>query len=196
MSHHSHAHTHGHPHEAPTAVLVEEHELILRALEALEKTLDRLEQGGIPDRAFFEKMVEFLRTFADACHHGKEERLLFEHMVKALGFPRQAGPIAVMLSDHEAGRGFVRGMAEAAGRLGADPAASAMLIENGRGYVQLLRSHIQRENGILFPMAEARMGPEDRAHLLEAFERFEAEETGAGVHERAVALLDELVAAA
>jgi len=181
---------------SPTAVLVEEHRLILAALDALEKKLDALEGGGKVDRAFFEKAVEFLRTFADACHHGKEERLLFQHLVDALGFPRHAGPIAVMLADHEAGRGFVRGMAEALEGLGRDPAAGQRLLENGRRYIQLLRSHIQRENGVLFPMAEARMAAEDQAHLTGAFERFEAAGTGAGVHERSLALLEALLAGA
>jgi hemerythrin-like domain-containing protein len=142
MSHHGHTQGQGHSHadaEGPTAILVEEHELIL-------------------------------------------------------GFPRQAGPIAVMLADHEAGRGFVRGMAEAAEGVGTDPGAPARLIETGRAYIQLLRSHIQRENSVLFPMAEARMGPAGRAQLAEAFERFEAEETGAGIHERSLRLLRMLTA--
>jgi hemerythrin-like domain-containing protein len=194
MAHHSHEHAHQAA-ESPTSVLVGEHTLILQALDVLEKHLTDLEGGGQADAAYYRKMVEFLRTFADACHHGKEERLLFEHMVAKLGFPRQAGPIAVMLADHEAGRGFVRGMAEATARLGTDPAAQAQLVHHGRQYVQLLRSHIQRENTILFPMAEARMRADDRAHLLEAFERFEQEETGTGVHERSLQLLEELSAA-
>jgi hemerythrin-like domain-containing protein len=192
--HHAHHHAH-HPTGTPTSVLVEEHGLILQALDALEKKLAEAERGDVADRAYFEKAVEFIRTFADACHHGKEERLLFAHMVAKLGFPQQAGPIAVMLADHEAGRGFVRGMADATGRLGTDPAAAGQLVHQGRQYIQLLRGHIQRENNILFPMAEARMTAEDRAHLTEAFERFEQEETGAGVHEQSLKLLGELTAA-
>ncbi|MGD0266766.1 MAG: hemerythrin domain-containing protein, partial [Candidatus Methylomirabilota bacterium] len=39
------------------------------------------------------------------CHHGKEENLLFKTMVDR-GFPRQGGPIAVMLHEHETGRSF------------------------------------------------------------------------------------------
>jgi hemerythrin-like domain-containing protein len=193
MAHHPHDHQHEET-QRPTSVLVEEHTLILQALEALEKKLDRLEGRGDVDRGYFADVAEFLRTFADACHHGKEERLLFEHMVGKLGFPRQAGPIPVMLADHQAGRSFVRGMAEAVHRPGPD--GVRQLLENGRRYIQLLRAHIQRENTVLFPMAEARMGPHDRAYLAGAFERFEAEETGAGVHERSLALLKRLTASA
>jgi hemerythrin-like domain-containing protein/uncharacterized protein (DUF2249 family) len=191
---HGHAHQHGHA-GPPTQVLKDEHALILEALEAVERKLSALEAGAAPDRAYFEKAVQFLRGFADQCHHGKEENLLFKRMVDR-GFPRQAGPIAVMLSEHETGRAFIRGIAEGAAALGTDPGATQKVIENGRGYIGLLRAHIDKENHILFPMADNVLTPEDQEHLGKEFERFEAEETGAGVHEAMLKLLDELKAGA
>ena len=190
------AHTHEHSHGgSPTAVLAQEHDLILQALDALETILSRLEAGGAPDPAYFEKAVEFLKTFADKCHHGKEEDLLFKAMVNK-GFPLQGGPIAVMLSEHETGRAFIRGIAAGAARLGTDPSGAKQVIDNGRAYIQLLRGHIAKENQILFPMAERVLSSEDQDQLALAFDRFEAEETGAGVHEASVALLKELRAGA
>jgi hemerythrin-like domain-containing protein len=112
------------------------------------------------------------------------------------GFPLLGGPIAVMLSEHEAGRVYIRGMAAGAARMGRDPSGAQEVIENGRAYIQLLRGHIAKENQILFPMAERAPGPEEQARLLEAFDRFEAQETGAGVHEASVALLEKLRAGA
>jgi hemerythrin-like domain-containing protein/uncharacterized protein (DUF2249 family) len=191
---HGHAHPHGHG-GPPTQVLMEEHTLILQALDALERKIAQVESGVPPDRAYFQKAVEFLRTFADKCHHGKEEHLLFKTMVER-GFPREAGPIAVMLHEHDLGRAFVRGIAEAAASPTLDGAAIHRIIENGRGFVQLLRAHIDKENSILFPMADNLLSPEDHAYLEKAFERFEAEETGAGVHEAMQKLLDELKAGA
>jgi hemerythrin-like domain-containing protein len=188
--HDSHHHHHAGP---PTQVLKDEHALILEALDAIERKVAALEAGAAPDRAYFEKAVQFLRTFADQCHHGKEENLLFKTMVDR-GFPRQAGPIAVMLSEHETGRSFIRGLAEGAAAVGTDPYAAKRIVENGRGYVGLLRAHIDKENHILFPMADNVLSPEDQEHLGKEFERFEAEETGAGVHEAMLKLLDELKA--
>ena len=182
----------GHP---PTQILVEEHTLILQALDALERKIAQVESGAAADPAYFQKAVEFLRTFADKCHHGKEEHLLFKTMVER-GFPREAGPIAVMLHEHDLGRAFVRGIAEAAASPVVDGAAVRRMIENGRGFIQLLRAHIDKENTILFPMADNVLGPEDHAYLEKAFERFEAEETGAGVHEAMLKLLEELKAGA
>ncbi len=179
----------------PTQILVEEHTLILQALDALEQKLSQLERGAPADRVYFEKAVEFLRTFADKCHHGKEEHLLFKTMVDR-GFPREVGPIAVMLHEHEVGRAFVRGIAEAAASAPGDPGAARRIIENGRGFIQLLRAHIDKENTILFPMADNILGPEDQVYLEKEFERFETEETGAGVHEASLKLLEELKAGA
>src|SRR5574341_154498 len=186
----------GHGHAGPpTQVLKEEHALILQALDALERKIAQVESGAPADRVYFEKAVEFLRTFADKCHHGKEEHLLFKTMVER-GFPREAGPIAVMLHEHDVGRTFIRGIADGAAALGKDEAAPKHIIESGRAYIQLLRGHIDKENNILFPMADQFMGPEDQERLSAEFERFEAEETGAGVHEAMLRLLEELRAGA
>jgi hemerythrin-like domain-containing protein len=185
-----------HPHgDTPTQILMAEHEVILQALDALQKRLDAMQEPTEADRAYLEKAVEFLRGFADTCHHGKEETLLFTRMGER-GFPTQAGPIAVMLSEHQAGRAFIRGLAEAAARIGTDSKAGDEICNNGYGYITLLRSHIAKENQVLFPMADRTLSAEDQRDLQHAFERFETEETGAGVHERMLGLLAELQAGA
>lgn len=189
---HAHHHHHG---GSPTQVLKDEHALILEALDAIERKLSALEAGASPDRAYFEKAVQFLRTFADSCHHGKEENFLFKTMVDR-GFPRQAGPIAVMLHEHETGRSLIHGIAEGAAAVETDSSAAKRIVENGRGYIALLRAHINKENNILFPMADDVLTPEDQEHLGNEFQRFEMEETRAGVHEAMLKLLDELKAGA
>ncbi len=108
------------------------------------------------------------------------------------GFPHQGGPIAGMPDEHATGRSFIRGIAEGAAAVGTNPGAAQRIVENGRGYIGLLRPHINRENHILFPMADNLLGLEDQEHLGKEFERFEAEETDAGVHEAMLKLLEEL----
>ena len=193
--HHDH-HAHQHAHTgSPTQILKDEHTLILEALDGLERKLTALEAGAAPDRTYFEKAVRFIRTFADECHHGKEEDLLFKTMVDR-GFPLQGGPIAVMLSEHETGRAYVREMAEASASVGQDKAAAEKIIRNGRAYIQMLRPHIDKENMILYPMADNMLSPQDQTQLGEAFERFEAEKIGADVHEAMMTLQAELKAGA
>jgi hemerythrin-like domain-containing protein len=196
MTNHMHEHGHHHGHGGtPTQVLRAEHELILEALDALEKKVAAIQAGSAADPVYFEKAVTFLREFADKCHHGKEEHLLFKRMTER-GFPAQSGPIAVMLSEHEAGRAYIRGIADGAAKLRTDPAAADQIAQSARGYIDLLRAHIGKENNVLFPMADRALAPDDQAHLATEFERFEAEETGAGVHEAMLKTLGELKAGA
>ena len=57
-------------------------------------------------------LQEFFRLFADQCHHGKEEELLFP-LLEQKGIPRTGGPIGVTLHEHEEGRALVRQMGDA-----------------------------------------------------------------------------------
>ena len=173
-------------------ILMHEHTLILQALSAMEERISALEKGIAIDGAFFEKAVEFLRTFADRCHHGKEEDILFTMMVEDLDYPRNGGPVAVLTTEHEKGRNFIRGIAEAAAVLDKDPAATRKIIENGRGYIQLLRTHIEREDTIVFPMVEQFLDDADQARLASKFAQFERQEIESGRRAASLRLLEDL----
>ena len=80
-------------------------------------------------------------------------------------------------------------MRDAASRLAAgDASARTEVVINARGYAALLRQHIQKENGILFPLADQVIPVAQQAQVADDFERVEHEETGEGVHEKYLAL--------
>jgi hemerythrin-like domain-containing protein len=175
-----------------TDILMEEHEVILRVIGTLETEAGRLAAGEAVRPGFFLDAADFTKGFADGCHHKKEEGVLFEAMIGA-GLPRQAGPIPVMLSEHEQGRAFTRGMRDAANRFAAgDETARAEVVNNARGYAALLRQHIQKENGILFPLADQVIPVALQPQVAVDFERVEHEDTGEGVHEKYLALAEAL----
>jgi len=99
-----------------TEELRKEHSAIEVMLGILEEISARLESGAKVDPDHLERILEFIRIFADKCHHGKEEDFLFPAMEKA-GIPREGGgPIGCMLSEHDMGRERVKGMTEALAR--------------------------------------------------------------------------------
>lgn len=158
---------------SPTDVLREEHRVILRALAVLESAADRRPADGrVPD-GWWERAVAWLREFADASHHAKEERALFPALVKA-GVPAEGGPVAVMLAEHVAGRELIRAMAD-----GPDARRTAA----ARQYVSLLRQHIDKENDVLFPQAEQALPADELEGLGQAFADFELQVIGPGRHE-------------
>jgi hemerythrin-like domain-containing protein len=176
----------------PAGQLKEEHQGILLMLRILEKVAARLEAKERVDPAHPERIVEFLRVFADKCHHGKEEDLLFPALEKA-GIPKEGGPIGVMLAEHQQGRGYIRGMAEAIDRnRKKDPKALADFAENARNYVALLTQHIKKEDDVLFPMGEKVLSKEIQEGLMEGFEKIEVEKIGEGTHEEFHRLLHRL----
>ena len=150
----------------PTETLREEHRVILRALGLLETAAGRLAAGRPLPEGWWPEILDWLRAFADRNHHAKEEASLFPAMVKA-GVPSAGGPIQVMLEEHERGRALVRAMATD------EPAARALL---AREYVGLLREHIDKENGILFPLADAVLDDAAQRALRREFEAVEAEQ--------------------
>jgi len=170
----------------PTEILSAEHRVIKQVLDCLEVMVGRAEQTGQVEKPAVQDAVAFFRTFADQCHHGKEETHLFPAM-EAKGFPRQGGPTGVMLHEHEIGRRCVRGMAEAAATGNA-----ASFIEHGRAYLELLRQHIQKEDHCLFRMADQAFSEADQEALLAAFERVEHDHMGAGTHEKFLTLANDL----
>jgi hemerythrin-like domain-containing protein len=175
-----------------TDILIEEHSVIERVLTTLEQAARRLDRGEPVRPGFFVDASDFIKGFADGCHHKKEEGVLFEAMVDA-GLPRQAGPIGVMLSEHEQGRVYTRGMREAALRLqGGDVSARSEVVRNALGYVGLLREHIGKENGVLFPMANEMIPADRQDAVYDGFEHVEHEDTGEGVHEKYLALAQAL----
>lgn len=171
-----------------TEILMQEHLLIQEVLDALERGAQRLGSGNETPKDFFLQAADFIRGFADETHHKKEEGVLFKALA-AYGFSPHAGPVAVMLSEHEEARRFTRELTAAAERLKkGDQSAREDLIMYALAYVRHLRQHIMKENNILFPMAD-RAIPEAEAARIEAeFARVEREEIGADAHPKYEAL--------
>ncbi len=172
-----------------TQVLRNEHEGILAMLAVVETAAYRLRDGNDVPPALFTDAVSFFRNFTDGCHHGKEELELFPKLAER-GLPTEGGPVGVMLMEHEQGRAFVRGLASASERYAAgDKAAIPDLVANALSYVKLLREHIDKENGVLFVMADQILSDEEQGQLYDAFEEVERTRTGPGEHERYHAMI-------
>jgi hemerythrin-like domain-containing protein len=176
----------------PTDILTDEHRVIEQVLECLGKIVERSESDGKLDGQSARDAVSFLRSFADRCHHAKEEDHLFPAM-EARGLPREGGPTGVMIYEHEQARHRIRKMdenIEAASQ--GDPAALRKFTHHARAYCNLLWNHIEKEDQCLYTMANQAFTDDDQRQLLLAFQKVEAEEIGAGVHEKYVSIANGL----
>lgn len=171
--------------ERATEMLSDEHRVIERVLDVMEKLTQSSVASSLES---WKKVLDFARHFADQCHHLKEEKILFPAMEKH-GIPNEGGPIGMMLIEHEEGRSYVASMFAAMARVEAnDEAAKESLLASARGYLRLLREHIQKEDQILFRIADDVVPAEEQKQLLRAFEEHEVGEMGTGVHEKYLAI--------
>jgi len=153
----------------PCAVLRAEHRTIERVLRVLRTLVDRSERGDGLEVAALKRCVEFFRLFADACHHAKEEDLLFP-VLEQRGVPREGGPIGVMLYEHTVARRLTKQMGEALESFEqGDAQAEARFRNIARQYLDLLTNHIGKEDNVLFVMGDRVMTADDQRNLAERF---------------------------
>ncbi len=149
-----------------TDLLMEEHLLIERGL----RTLLALAERGKPGLEIT-AVLSFLSEFADGHHHAKEEKILFPALEEA-GFPADAGPVAVMLHEHDVGRAFIAQM-RANAALDTEQARRAFR-DAAKQYVDLLSQHISKENNVLFRLADNAIQGQDRRRVEEDFDTYES----------------------
>ena len=178
-----------HRSEKATELLSDEHRVIERVLAVLEKLTTRPVENPL---ACWKKALDFFSHFADQCHHFKEEQVLFPAMEER-GILRDGGPIGMMLMEHEEGRGLVRLMLAAIALMETkNEVAKEILVDKAKAYVRLLKEHIQKEDEILFKIADDVIPADEQKALLRSFEEHEAKEIGEGVHEKYLKLVEEL----
>ena len=180
--------------KSATDILRHEHEAIVRMLDVSGVVADRLAAGTKVEPEILAELLEFFHLFADRCHHEKEEELLFP-LLERKGLLRAGGPIGVMLDEHTQGRAQMERMTAAAeGYCNGDAEAGRRWAGAMQRYSTLLRQHIDKENQILFVLADRLMSSAEQAEMVAGFERAEVEKMGAGTHERLHALMDQLSA--
>lgn len=169
----------------PTEILRSEHNVIRDALDALERLGDDAARHRGLDLPAAREMLEFLNNYVDGYHQqGKEEAKLFP-LLERKGLTPQTGPTAACRQEHEQSRSFLLRMREA---VAASEEAGDAFASAARGYVALVRQHLQAESDNVFPVVEASLTPQEREALLAAFQALDREEFPAETRERFRAL--------
>jgi hemerythrin-like domain-containing protein len=176
----------------PTEELILEHNTLKEMLEIMKKIAENIDTDRGFDTSDVEKIIDFLRVFADNCHHGKEEKVLFPALVLE-GLAEEKGPISVMLQEHNIGRGYVNGMIAGLEDFKMNFAKSGRLIAAClTNYANLLQTHIRNEDNVLFPMADKVLSGQKQNEILKQFEKIEEDVIGHGAREQYHELIKQL----
>jgi hemerythrin-like domain-containing protein len=176
----------------PTEELKAEHEGIMVILDVLDRISEKIVAAADVPTEHLDQIIEFLQVFVDKCHHGKEEDILFPAMEEA-GIPVADGPIGVMLSEHDRGRRFTGEMKTLLqSHRGGGAGSLVVFTTPALQYTDLLRSHMWKENNVLFPMADEKLSEEKQALISQEFDKLEREKIGVGRHEAFHAMIEDL----
>jgi uncharacterized protein len=173
-------------------LLKQDHEITERVFAAMEALL--ASPAG-PTSGQVASLLQYLRGYVDQCHNMKEERFLFP-TIQRRGIPRDGGPLAVMLAEHEQARAILARLAPlaeafVAGDRAALPGLRAAFAE----YAGLCKDHFWKENDILYPLALQVLDATDNAAVVAGIDEVEAE-AGPQTRQRFYRLAEELVQAA
>ena len=92
------------PGRSPAGPLMAEHRVIERMLAVLELQLGVIAEEQAVDPTLIDTATDFIRTYADRCHHGKEEDILFRRLADKPLDAELAEVMFGLIEDHVRGR--------------------------------------------------------------------------------------------
>ena len=174
-------------------LMVDEHQLILRMLNIMREVCYKLLKTGHYQSEDFKVMIDFVRQYADAHHHGKEEKMLFNLMVRELGPAAEKLVTHGMLVEHDLGRLYINQLESAISKYEkGDEYAVLDIIANAIGYTDLLKRHIDKEDRVVYTFAEKNLSQSALETLNQECGLFEKTQEDLGIQIKYQKIVSEL----
>lgn len=174
-------------------IMVQEHVYIKRMIKVIRKACLDIFHGGEVDYNDFVTIIDFIRSYADKHHHGKEEKILFDEMTKKLGTVAEKLITHGMLVEHDLGRLYISDAEAALEKIKAGEEESKLdLVSNMMGYGYLLTRHIDKEDGVVYTFGEKNLSKESKEKVNLDSEKFEKEATEKGTQKYYIDFLESL----
>jgi len=156
----------------PIAPLMIEHRLIERMIDVMKEELILIEREKKVDPGFIEVVVDFIRTYADRCHHGKEEDILFRDLGGKKLKDEHRRSIEELVEEHRWGRKMTARLVEANTRyVQGNKEAISAITDCIKSLIEFYPRHIEKEDKRFFiPCMEYFSEAEREAMLKEEWE--------------------------
>lgn len=158
----------------PIGPLVEEHRAILRVVAVIDRELVRSRANDDIDPRFVDTVVDFLRTFADRCHHGKEEEILFRDLARKDLEPELRRQMDELIAEHVEGRQITARLVDATRQYEDGATSSLSAIQDALGELATLYpAHIEKEESHFFRESMQYFSDAEKTDMLLEGDRFE-----------------------
>jgi hemerythrin-like domain-containing protein len=152
----------------PIGLLMIEHRLIERMISVMGKELERIRKDGTANPKFIDTATNFIRTYADQCHHGKEERILFRDLKKKKLQPTDKQIMDELIQEHVLGRKLTGELVKAKEKYEAgDSTALATITDVMQQLVDFYPKHIKKEDKVFFKSAMTYLDKDEKDAMLE-----------------------------
>ena len=169
--------------------LMIEHRLIERMLKAIQDILKRIEETQAIDPVRVDTVVDFIRTYADRTHHGKEEEILFEAMKEKPLSEEDLRFMNELIEEHVFGRRTTKALVDANTRYrNGDETALPEIVEKLQTLIEFYPTHIEKEDKVFFPASRGYFTEEEDQAMLARFREFD----GKMIHEKYENVVKEL----
>ena len=173
----------------PRGPLMIEHRLIERMIAQIEAELQRIEQTGKTDPLFIDQAVDFIRTYADRTHHGKEEEIMFRNLSQKQMADDDRSLMEELVQEHVIGRKVTAELVEANEKYRqGDEQSLAVIVEKLKTLIDFYPGHIEKEDKVFFPATMAYLSLQEQQQMLGEFWQFDREM----IHEKYRKLVEEL----
>jgi len=165
----------------PIGPLMIEHRLIERLLLLVQREFQRIRDNvavdpefAFVDPEFIDTAVDFIRTYADRCHHGKEEDILFKALAEKDLSPEHRGTMEDLIKEHAWARETTAGLVKAKdGYLMEKPGALDDLMDHLEKLVEFYPRHIDKEDKHFFIPCMTYFSEAEQADLLARMHEFD-----------------------
>jgi hemerythrin-like domain-containing protein len=158
----------------PIGPLMIEHRLIERMIDVIARELERIQEQGDADSRFIETAANFIRIYADACHHGKEERILFRDLQKKELKSEDKQMMDELIEDHKLGRKLTAQLVEAKTKYEKGDNTAIMTIVNTMQHlVNFYPKHIEKEDKVFFKSAMRYLSMDEKEAMLKEEHEFD-----------------------
>lgn len=173
----------------PIGPLMIEHRLIERMMALIDRYARRMHNGGRMNVAFLDAAVDFISAYADRCHHGKEEGILFARLESKPLRDKLRAQMTELIDEHAQARRLTARLLAARGRhLRGDPTARQQVMDTLAELLALYPRHIEKEDKEFFRPAMEYLSQDEQAGMLEEFKDFDRRL----IHEHYAQLIEQL----
>ena len=165
----------------PVKLLIQEHITINKMMEFLSFLYSNSEKIK---PQFLDKIIDFFSVYADMCHHGKEEKILF-HKLKSKNLKKEDENLMnELIEEHKLGRKFVQELIENKSLKNVGKIREIFL-----KITSLYNPHIEKENKRFFYPAFQYFTKEEKNAILQEF--FDLDKNI--IHEKYLKVVEELI---